>query len=89
MSPAGQPPLGAHLHGAEPELVQADRLGASVVDVVELRVGGAVPALQDVVDRRQHGVVAGPAVVHGDGQPVGIEIDPRRVDAVAVARPTR
>ena len=85
----GEPPLGAHLHGADPELLQADRLDASAVEVVELRVRRPVPAGEDVVDRRDEGRIAGPAVVHGSGQPVGVEIDPRRIAGGSRRPPTR
>ena len=84
-----EPTLGAHLHGADPQLVQADRLDPPVVEVVELRIRRTVPALEDVVDRRDDGGIDRPAVVHRRGQAVGIEIDPRRVAGGSRRPPTR
>ena len=44
----GQSPLGAPLHGPDAQLFEADGLGAAVVELIELRVRGTLPA-------REHG----------------------------------
>ena len=65
--------------------LQAHRLGAPVVDVVELGIGRAVPALEQGVDLGRARRVGEARRRRRSGEAVGVEVDRRRLEPVAVA----
>ena len=77
-SPRASPISASHLPGARPQLVDAGHLGPGLVDVGELGVRRPAPAR-----RASAGAAYGPG---GDGrrEPVEVDVDGGRVEAVAV-----
>ena len=82
----GEPLLGPRLRRLDAELLQPCRLGSPLVDIGQLRVRRAVPARQDRVDGRPRGAVHRGAAAQRFDEPVGVELDRRRLQAIAVGR---
>ena len=77
----GEEPFGLALPSAKAHLLEAGRLGPAVVDVGQFRIGRTLPAIEELVEV---GGVVGPGR-RGQhcGQPVDVELDGGRLEAVA------
>ena len=89
MSPAARRPARPRLDGADAQLVETGRLGSAVVDVVELGVGRALPAADDLLDRGEDGRIGGIVGVERSDEAVDVEVDARRLERGSRSPSTR
>ena len=71
---------------ADPQFGQPHRFGSPVVDVVELRVGGTVPPIEDLIERGERSGIHRVRRVQRSDEAVGVEIDRLRRQPVTAAR---